>query len=413
MLIQVTGILKNVVGLAAVQEDLVSGEVAPRCLRILALFMEHPELVQNTVRVVSKLSLEETFCVALLDQTNLYAGVSLLLKVLVAYSEQPGIVSRTAFTLANLAMAYAEARAVIGAEGFDSVTETVLSQFTLLAGSSKLHLDGLLKTIRLLANVLLDTETGSEMTKGQVAATCLLSVLRQFVGVHEEMTLLTVSCLANLLYYDSPSRPVIADAPLRAALVTAIHPALLQTVNFEITRESLRALSNLTRFELAAKEVGQTHLIEPLVLLLDHQSPEIVFYSLGCITNLTHVTKELVYSSQCFDRFVGLVAEAGVTAIDITEQAAMVLANLCTPTKGLVPWEGVAGEEVVRRLVTVLSGLIPVAESQYPDSSLVQVLKGLQEVMPGDTIPCPATGCGRKFQSKEKLKDHWERRHAG
>lgn len=411
VMIQATGILRNYAGEKTFLSDMLVGKVVERGLRALDLFFEHPELVFNISRVLSKLSMEEKCCRIMLDKANLYSSIALLHRVLIAYSEHSAVVSRLGFTLANLAMLYEEVRAVLGAEGFDALTDTVLLSYAQMEGGSRAHFDALLKTIRLLANIVMDAETGAEMMKGGCAVASLAKVMQTYLNKHEEMTLITVSCLANVLFYDSPSRPVVPETTVRVGLVRLLAQCLVQTDNFEITREALRALSNLTRHESAAKEIGQIHAIEPLMLLLDHSSSEVVFYSLGCLTNISHLAKELVYSEYCFERFVTLLSESGVLAVDISLQVSMVLSNLCSPTKGFVPWEGVAGEEAVKRLTSLVATLLAAGQGRDSATQLLSVLKTLKEAMPGDLLPCPVAGCGRKFASQEKLKEHWERRH--
>jgi len=406
MLIQVTGTLRNFAGDKVACTDMLLGQVVERTLRTLDLFFTHSELVYNACRVLSKLSMEEKCCRIMLDRDNLYASVSLLQRVLLTYSEHAAVVSRLSFTLANLAMLYEEARAALGPEGFDTTVTTLLVPYVSLATASRAHFDALLKSVRLLANAVLDNETGVEMTQGNAAISALDQVLRMHID-HEEMTLITVSCLANILFYDQPQRPIVADLSLREALVLHLVPALLQTLNTETTREALRALSNLTRHPEAAHQVGQSHLVEPLMLLLDHSSAEVVYYCLGCLMNLSRLAKEFVYSEQCFERLVALLAETGAQANDLSVQTAMVLGNLCTATKGLVPWESVAGEEVVRKLGSLLASL---AKESVSDQ-LLSVVRALTTQLPAAFIPCPVPGCGRKFQNKAKLTEHWERRH--
>lgn len=411
VMIQATGILRNYAGEKAFLGDMLIGKVVERGLRTLDLFFGHPELVFNTSRVLSKLSMEEKCCRLMLDKDNLYSSIALLQRVLIAYSEHAAVVSRLAFTLANLAMLYEEVRAVIGAEGFDVLTDTILLPYAQMEGLSRAHFDALLKTIRLLANVVMDAETGAEMIKTGVAVRSLVKVMQTYLNQHEEMTLITVSCLANILFYDSPERPVVPETAVRQGLVRLLAPCLVQTDNFEVTREALRALSNLTRHETAAQEMSKIHAIEPLLLLLDHCSAEVVFYSLGCLTNISHLAKEALYSEYCFERFVTLLSESGVSAVDISLQVSMVLSNLCSPSKGFVPWEGVAGEEAVKRLTSLVARLLSEAQGRENAIDLLSVLKTLKEAMPAELLPCPVQGCGRKFASQEKLKEHWERRH--
>ena len=406
MLIQVTGTLRNFAGDKVACSDMLLGQVVERTLRTLELFFTHSELVYNACRVLSKLSIEEKCCRIMLDKDNLYASVSLLQRVLLSYSEHAAVVSRLSFTLANLAMLYEEARAVIGPEGFDCLVSTLLVPYMSLSTASRTHFDALLKSVRLLANVVLDNETGMEMTQGNVAIAALDQVLRMHTD-HEEMTLITVSCLANILFYDQPQRPLVADPSLRETLVLHLIPALLQTINTETTLEALRALSNLTRHPEAAHQVGQSHLVEPLMLLLDHSSPEVVYYCLGCMMNLSRLAKEFVYSEQCFERLVTLLAETDIEASDLNVQIAMVLGNLCSATKGLVPWESVAGEDVVRKLGPLLAALARESASEQ----LQSVVRALTAQLPAALLPCPVPGCGRKFPNKAKLTEHFERRH--
>lgn len=138
----------------------------------------------------------------------------------------------------------------------------------------------------------------------------LLIVLNSYeVHQYEELVLNTVACATNLLFYDTPQRSLIADNNVRLRLLAKVSPMLVQTFNEEITVESLRIMGNLTRHEGICKELASLHVPDVLFLLIEHSNMNIVYFTLGCLTNIASSTKYIIYTENTFAVFSGLLQD--------------------------------------------------------------------------------------------------------
>jgi hypothetical protein len=122
----------------------------------------------------------------------------------------------------------------------------------------------------------------------------LIRILTEYDYVaQEELILNAVSCLTNVLFYDTPQTPFAFN---RFEVLAVLSPLLVQTLNVEITIEAVRACGNLTRHEEVCKAMNSLLLTDALLILLEHSNNDVVYYSLGCLTNVSCLAKELLYS---------------------------------------------------------------------------------------------------------------------
>ena len=74
---------------------------------------------------------------------------------------------------------------------------------------------------------------------------------------------------------------------LKHDLIRAVGFIILQPHKEEILIEGLRVISNLSRSKDNIKPIVDIKFHEALLVLLDHRSREIVYYSIGIIINLS------------------------------------------------------------------------------------------------------------------------------
>merc|ERR1719199_1546645 len=101
----------------------------------------------------------------------------------------------------------------------------------------------------------------------------------------EELVLNVVAAGTNLLFYDSPSILLFTEDN-KKLLCRLFRPLLLESYNVEALIETARALGNLSRHADARACMSEIRLDEILVILLDHDDRDLVFYVCGALVNL-------------------------------------------------------------------------------------------------------------------------------
>jgi hypothetical protein len=265
----------------------------------------------------------------------------------------------------------------------------------------------------------------------------------------EELVLNVVAAITNLLFYDVPSNLLFQEEN-KQLLCHLSRPLLLESYNVEALIETARALGNLSRHADARQHMGNLRLDEVLVILLDHDDRDLVFYVCGALVNLAadpECTSRLTSVCPLVQKLAKLIGDAmheKETSLQLV--AVKVLTNLSLDPG--VTWP-VTGMEDVREALERVVAAAGLAESSEATSEVEQLLELSQhflgrlppvdpaspakaagtnatgppanagaEVCPpvgsstGNTaFVCPAPGCGRTFPSQTKLQAHTDRRH--
>jgi hypothetical protein len=85
----------------AYYQQLLAFQTVERLIRVLELFSSHSELILNSCRVLSKLSLSERFAELIVKPTDDFRSLRTLASLLSKYPEVPHITIRVCFILAN------------------------------------------------------------------------------------------------------------------------------------------------------------------------------------------------------------------------------------------------------------------------------------------------------------------------
>ena len=104
---------------------------------------------------------------------------------------------------------------------------------------------------------------------------------------HQELIFCGLSLLANITFYDKTA--ITTDFEFKNVqleLVNTVTDFSIQTKSEEICCEALRVVANLSRHKELYKQFVKSQLVEALVLLLDSNSLQIVYYNLGALINL-------------------------------------------------------------------------------------------------------------------------------
>ena len=403
LLVQVAGILGNLSGKVDIQEILLC-QVIEKITLVLELYSD-PELILLCTKTISKVSLEKLVCSLMKN------SIPTLMQVLYN-QENPQTQSRICYIVANILTINESAREKSDKKWVSKLIEITSKSIQIL---EPVQIDLSLKAIRLIANIISHPSLGVQIDCPDTLCKLLAEVLSKFlIDSEEELVLNTVACLTNLLYFDIPGKEYLTAAS-RLLVFSKLPPLLVSNFNEELTIETLRALGNLTRHESICKELPGMFMIEVLFMILDHSNYSILYYDLGCLINISSLCKEIIYFDRTFDVLADLLENTFLYELDISSQVSMVLSNLCSPAKGMVPWESVAGEEIVKKVGKVVKSLAEEAKDVCSDDrefvQMVKLLQGVEKLMPKPLIPCAFEGCGRKFATEELLKDHWDRRH--
>lgn len=298
--------------------------------KIISVYNNSQELVLNSLRALSKLSLQEKVCEILQENDEIMHGI---VKSIEKYSSSLPILIRGCFILANIVTNFEDARKKIDFF-IGPLTEILIKCLGDLRPDC---IDSLVKGIRLIANIITDKEAGKSINCPESLAKFLFAVLNAYnCADHEELILNTVACVTNLLFYDLPSSLYLSDDS-RLLLLSKIAPLLVQTLNAEITLESLRALGNLTRHDSVCKELSSLQIVEILLLLIDHSDDSVVYYTFGTLINISSISKQHLYSEFFFEK-IGLTLEnLALSEPEFSTQICMILNNLCTVSRGMVP----------------------------------------------------------------------------
>jgi hypothetical protein len=404
LLVQVTGILKNISSSYSL-EEFMSHKIIERLVLTIHLYRDL-DLALNCMKAISKVSLEQPVCEVLTSCMPVFFNI-------LAKFESPAIVIRCCYVLANILTILEDAR---------SLTEINWVEILIgisnksLGNQEDINIDVLVKTVRLLANLVSAPHIGDNLDCPDKLLKLLIDILCIYnVNQHEELILNTVACITNLLYFDSPGKDYISQQ-LRFLVFSKLSPLLVTNFNEELISETLRAFGNLTRHESICKELSTLYILDIFFILLDHSNWNVIYYDLGCLINVSSLAKELIYTEKNFDILIGMIDQTGVFEMELTNQLLMIFCNLCSLSKGLVPWESVAGEENVKKIGVITKSILDEIQNTQENNKLVEnVLSvgfALMDLMPKPLVPCSFEGCGRKFATAELLKDHWNRRHA-
>lgn len=422
--------------------------------RMMALFPGQLELLTNVSRILAKLTLHGAACEALCKND---AHLRQMATTLSSSADSAPLALRLGFVLGNLTARSDRVRIKFG---FDCEGNTLVPQLLRrywqkdrqlarveletgkAAGSHEVE-EVLVKLVRLLANIAISPSIGPVLASSSAVVDPLLDMLgAKRIGDSEELVLNVVSAVTNLLFYDVPSNLLMQDEN-KQLLCRLFRPLLLESYNEEALMETARALGNLSRHEDSRRYMTDLRVDEVLVILLNHHDRDLVYYICGALVNLATDPDCIVrLSTVCpvVEKLAKLLCDAPDNDPALQLVAVKVLTNLSLHPS--IQWseedgealrnainqmvasaehldgEGEDEEEVAERqqmleLSRLLLGNLgslgnQLCDSKRPVPAATQEATKLQEAL---VFMCQVEGCGRKFDTKEKLAKHLERRH--
>ncbi|KAF0289180.1 Armadillo repeat-containing protein 2 [Amphibalanus amphitrite] len=361
-LYQLTGVLRNLANVDSTLPRLVSSGATAQISGVLALFSADMDVISNVARILSIISTHDECCEQLVESDLSFRAC---IKVLKKYPGANNIVVRMGYALGNLMARSESARVKFFRE--PEALETLLNLLDMYsrrtasssnnngtasseageAGDSAANDPGALsgtpedvivKLIRVVANMVINQEVGSEVSSSPACLKVLLGVLRTHsVEEHEELVLSSLSMLNNLTFYASEESVVFE----RQAEVTHCLCSMLRKEHTECQIEVLRVFGNLTRWPavreaLADREdvSGDAPVVSRLVTLLDSDNRELVYTTVGVLINLmTDPGKRSDFNSfGGIDKLILVLEDFGYSDWQLAALVCKVLWNLAADT---------------------------------------------------------------------------------
>lgn len=323
---------------------------------ILALFPSQIELLTNVSRILAKLTVHEAACEALAGSD---AHIRQYARTLSANTHAAPLVLRFAFVLGNLTTKSDRMRVVyaFNCEGI-ALSAKLLSIYwqkdkeaRQLGNQSRETEEVLVKLVRLVANIAISTSIGATITCSSAVIDPLLDLLgAKRISDSEELVLNVVAAITNLLFYDVPTN-LLFEEDNKLLLCRLFRPLLLDSYNIEALIETARALGNLGRHSDARQHMTNLRLDEILVILLDHENRELVYYVSGAIVNLAadaECTSRL--AATCPEKLAKLLHDAPADDYALQLVAVKVLTNLSIDPSA--PWSLPETEAALLQLVS-------------------------------------------------------------
>lgn len=289
---------------SSIDEEDTHLEIAGRHLvRAAEICMDEIEVQTNIVRTLSILSDVEICCEYMASD----AGRLGILFGPIAFNyengmpEKPlGIISRLGYILGNIMARNDEARL----EFFnnDAAMEYVLNtlefysnqNFDIRNSNGDSVIDVLIKLIRVIANMSVNSEVGYGLGLRPPLGVVLLNILLEAKEIQSdeamELVLATLAALHNLSYYQNVTDEVNLNHPgsvvERIKDFSQILCQLLNNGQQFAKHESARVLGNLTRNAMARQSFCSSNGLKTLVKCLQSDDIELVETSCGVLVNL-------------------------------------------------------------------------------------------------------------------------------
>eukprot|EP00435_Cladocopium_sp_Y103_P002839 s4514_g1.t1 len=370
---------------------------------VMATYAGHVELLTNVARILAKLTLHDKAAEALARSD---VHLRQIVATLRSNVDSVALCLRLLFVLGNLTersdrlrtvFAFEPGRLIQDCEGTALVPELLgkywqkerqhsaeKSKANSAAGAASEFEEVLVKLVRLLANVAISPSAGPTLAASSAVSEPLLDMLgAKRISDSEELVLNVVAAITNLLFYDVPANLLFhedgaADGhscvdgfrdghadESKQLLCRLFRPLLLESYNVEALVETARALGNLSRHADARRCMASLRLDEILVILLDHDDRDLVFYSCGALDS--ECIPRLAGSTPAVQKLAKLLGDAPCSDPMLQLVAVKVLTNLSLDSRAAWPVEDVelvAGDEERQQLIDLarhLQGRLPAA----------------------------------------------------
>ena len=420
-LVQITGTLRNLLSY--------TGGLLSDILKDIIVVLEtyhalHSELALNCLRILSKASLNLEYAVEILKS----GCCKFLVKMLDENLNKPFVFVRIAFILGNLTMIFGTAYEEMYNDQkiFDTVHNALVFYLNMWKQKQKglplnakgaenfeknFNDDVVVKAIRLYANLWISEILGrnnlNKITKEIFESLYEVSSI-ELNEDNEDLILNGMCCLSNIIYF-FPSLPKEFAEKL---LKQCEHN--FSCDNPDIRVECLRIWANLSRDDsLSASFPSIVNLIFEVLAGINSDKKEI-FYSIGTLINLSgdKILKNSLYGP----RIAILLNKLEATELEdpeLSKNICKVLINLCEKGANWSKEDIDKADKVLEKITEECDEYLDVAsvKEKVILNDLHSIANNLINVLPEVSFACQVPGCGRKFESVDKLQEHISRRH--
>jgi len=361
-------------------------------------------LLTNVARILAKLTLHADACEAFGQNSERVNQIS---RTLNSNPDAAPLVLRLAFVLGNLTERSEHVRVVLAysCEGTVLLPQLLCNYWkkdrhfarseisSENAAKVKEVEEVLVKLVRLLANVAISASVGVTLASSSAVADPLLDMLgAKRIDESEELVLNTAAAVTNLLFYDVPSNLLFQEEN-KALLCRLFRPLLLESYNVEALIETARALGNLSRHQDSRLCMTGLRIDEALVILLDHDDRDLVFYVCGALVNVAadpQCTDRLIRCNPIVSKLAKLLKESPRDDLTLQLVAVKVLTNLSLDSS--IRWVSPDAELIRNSLDDIILNLEDeYSDQESPGTSDKQQLTGLCQQLSSRLPPNTST----------------------
>lgn len=227
--------------------------------------------------------------------------------------------------------------------------------------------------------------------------------------------LCALSLLSNLCFFEKTNSLLSpGDLELRtvkASVLDSLTDYVIQTGDQQIQIESLRVLANVSRNKALVKQVEKTQLLKALLILLDSNDKEVVYYSLGILVNCTNEESILTtYGPQMYANVITLLDQCSLDELEIVVQSFKLLLVLVTSSNSLHSDEPEMLDSLLGKFTEDCDIILQYSDLHSQDNQQIEGLRSLLNSIQNnlsDSQQTPNLLCPKESKVSVKLGRVW------
>uniref|UniRef100_A0A1Y1L9N7 Armadillo repeat-containing domain-containing protein n=2 Tax=Photinus pyralis TaxID=7054 RepID=A0A1Y1L9N7_PHOPY len=368
-LFQLTGGLRNLAADESVYDEFISTDTVFQLCTTLELFSSNLDIVSNISRTLSTISMNDNCC----DKIGEFAEISkIFVKLFEKYPGNEEIIVRLAYTLGNVLAKLDSSRIRFFHEKnsisslislwkiyFERTLKNCSLKFDTEWESTSNTEDVMIKIIRIVANIAINTDIGKSMNEQyglQLIDEFLKVLISNPFKKNDELILSVLSTLNNLSYYYTAE----FDRDIFHIKQVDIMEAISEYVNcqnVDCVIEAIRILGNLSRSKITRSYVIQKNIFSQLIKILDEDNLNLLKTTVGVFVNLMADNKNRVLfkNSGGTGKLIRILNQYGSYDWVLTMLICQVLWNFCIDTVNL--YELISDNEM-QQLLSILADFL-------------------------------------------------------
>ena len=311
LLIQCTGLLRNLILDVENLDLLVKNEAHVLLFGCLERFPESPELVFNCFRILTKVSERDEVREEILKRFGAEAVLSKFIDLMVRHQENHQILSRIGYVFADFA-AYEESLLAVAGEASHA---SEVEQIAKLLENDALQNDREVAAmvVQVIANLSVSEKCSAILKTRMILAYLLVG---SSFDEGDRLGLNLLCCASNFTYHDHKWAPTELINAIPKAIVSKYLPSIV---------EALRTLCNLALSP--SERLVESKIPELLGILLKHVNSDIVLYSMQTLANLINQKslRSRFRKSGCLATIFERLEQEEIDAMELEAIAALIM----------------------------------------------------------------------------------------